>query len=113
MLKEVYEEMQDDEITSIVYYAAENQKWDKKTLKQLKDEHNIIFMTAGASVRPLMVIPRKGKNPLLAIGTEDDGCITFRKRYDYFADIMDVGWLDSFIADLTEAKKYAETLKDK
>lgn len=66
-----------------LYISAEGQRWDKKTLKQLRDEYDIIFMSAGDGVIPVKVI-KYGNNYGVALGSEDDGTIAF-KQYGYGA----------------------------
>lgn len=95
----------DDEYTML---GAENQTWDADTLKQLKEEFNVIFMSNGDGVRPIMAL-REKENTLLVIGYEDDGTIIFNKKYGYYKDVILSYWVDSFIADLKEAKKFSET----
>ena len=89
----------------ILCYFAEDQYWDKATLKQLRDDHNIVFMTAGDGSTPIMIIPRKNSNPLIALGGEDDGQIFFHTYFGRFENSMDCYWIDSLIADLQEAKR--------
>lgn len=80
---------------------AEDQTWDKETLKQLKEEYNIFFMNGGSGVSPVMV-----KDNTVFIGWEDDGQIGFRKsKYHYggFLDGFSIYWLQFLIADLQAA----------
>ena len=51
--------------------CAEDQTWDKETVKQLKDEYNIFY--DGEGCFGFAVIPREGTNPLIQIYSEDDG----------------------------------------
>lgn len=81
---------------------ADDQCWDKETLKQLREEHNVIFMTNGDGVHPIMI-----KGHLLVIGWEDDGQIGFDKSYGHFKHSFDKFWTPYLIADLKEAMKYA------
>lgn len=82
-------------------------------MKELRDEHNIIFMSSGAACKPILVIPREHEAPLVAIGVEDDGTVYF-KRDDYgnYANSFDSGWIDSLIADLQAAKEFIKGLKE-
>lgn len=78
--------------------VAEDQHWDKNTLKQLKKEHNITFMTDGDGVIPVMI-----RNHLVILGSEDDGTIFFKKRYKQFENCFDIYWVPFFISDLKKA----------
>lgn len=93
--------------------SAEDQWWNGEALKELRDEHNIIFMSSGVGCIPIMVIPRENESPLVAIGVEDDGTVYF-KRDDYgnYANSFDSGWIDSLIADLQAAKEFIKNLKE-
>ena len=82
---------------------ADDQCWDDATLKQLKEEYNIIFMTNSDGAHPIMI---KGK--WLIIGWEDDGQIGFDKRYGRFTNSFDKFWVPYLIADLKEAAKYID-----
>lgn len=78
--------------------VAEDQYWDKNTLKQLKKEHNITFMTDGDGVIPVMI-----RNRLVILGSEDDGIIFFKKRYKQFENCFDIHWVSFLISDLKKA----------
>lgn len=106
----VYE---DDETLEIV---VEDQSWTKDVLQELRDKYNIFFMNSGDGVQPILLIKNEYEhngetcvNALFVIGKEDDGKIWFNKyvmsEFDYSADVY---WIDSLIADLTAAKKFAE-----
>lgn len=75
---------------------AYNQEWDKETLKELKEEHNIVFMSDGDSVTPILV-----ENRIIHIGIEDDGTLFFMND----GISISINWIDSLIAELKEAKK--------
>ena len=92
MIKSVFEDENELRI------VAENQSWDKKTLKQLKKEHNITFMTDGDGVKPVMI-----RNHLVILGSEDDGAIFFKKRYKQFENCFDIYWVPFLISDLEKA----------
>lgn len=92
MIKSVFEDENELRI------VAENQSWDKKTLKQLKKEHNITFMTDGDGVKPVMV-----RNNHVILGSEDDGTIFFTKRYKQFENCFDIHWVPFLISDLKKA----------
>ena len=106
-----------NEFEGKLYISAEDQCWDKNTLNQLRDEYDIIFMSADDGVIPVKVI-RYGDNHYgVALGSEDDGTIAF-EQYSYgnktqykhgFSDY----WIDFLIADLQEAKRYIAELKEK
>lgn len=81
---------------------AENQSWDQETVKQLKNEYNIIY--DGTGCYGFEVIPRQQSNPLIRIYSEDDGCL-------YETDIeFDFYWIKSFIKNLLDAENYAYKL---
>lgn len=84
---------------------AENQSWDKKTVKQLKNEYNIFY--DGTGCYGFEVIPRGQSNPLIRIYEEDDG---FLHKTDIEFDIY---WLKSFIKNLLDAENYARELMNK
>ena len=101
MLQYVFNEnLEDDEP---MMFSAEDQCWDDATLKQLREEHNIIFMTAGDGVMPVMILNKNSKYPLLVIGTEDDGTIQFEREYGSLRHSFSPYWVKSLIADLEEA----------
>ena len=91
-----------------VIFSAENQCWDKKTLKELKHKYDVVFMTSGDAVFPIMIINKDGQYPLLAIGTEDDGTIIFKRKNGHFLHTFSPYWVKSFVADLEEAAKICE-----
>lgn len=78
--------------------VAEDQRWDKNTLKQLKKDHNITFMTDGDGVIPVMI-----RNRLVILGGEDDGTIFFTKRYNQFENCFSIHWVPFLISDLKKA----------
>lgn len=84
------------------YLCAENQTWDKETVKQLKNEYNIFY--DGIGCYGFEVISRKQSNPLIQIYSEDDG---FLHKTDIEFDIY---WLESFIKNLLDAENYAHKL---
>lgn len=86
-------------------FSAENQEWDDATLKQLKDEYNIIFQTNGDGVIPVMLVDKNSENPLIAIGYEDDGTIFFERKQGLFKECFSAFWVKFLIADLEEALK--------
>lgn len=92
MIESVFED--EDELQIV----SEDQCWDKNTLKQLKKEHNITFMTDGDGVIPVMI-----RNHLVILGSEDDGTIFFKKRYKQFENCFDIYWVPFLIADLKKA----------
>ena len=84
---------------------AENQSWDKETVKQLKNEYNIFY--DGTGCYGFEVVPRERSNPLIRIYSEDDGFL-------YETDIVfDIYWLKSFIKNLLDAENYAYKLMSK
>lgn len=89
-------------------FSAHDQYWDVDTLKELEEKHNVVFMTMGNGVNPVMFIMRDGVNPLIVIGTEDDGTITFKRKYGQFECAMDMGWVPHLICDLMRACAIAE-----
>lgn len=106
----------DNDFEGKLVISAEDQCWDKKTLKQLRDEHDIIFMSAGDGVIPIKVI-KYGDSYGVALGSEDDGTIAF-EQYGYgdtklYEHMFSECWIDKLIADLQEAKRYIAELKRK
>ena len=92
-------------------FVAEDQCWDKATLKQLREEYNVIFMTKGNGVSPIMIINRGSEESphfLLAIGSEDDGCISFERHFGQFTHTFNTYWAKYLIADIEEALKVCE-----
>ena len=109
-----YVNMKDLEDNEPLRFVAEEQEWDKATLKQLRDEYNVIFMTKGNGVSPVMILNMGSEeNPhfLLAIGSEDDGCISFERAYGSFKHTFHTVWTKYLIADLEEALKICEKKK--
>lgn len=107
------EELEDneDEYRSQERYYAEDQRWDKETLKQLRDEYNIVFMTNGDAVMPIKIIEENYKNKphyMFVIGYEDDGKIWFNKHYGQYENLFDRYWTKYLIFDLNEALKICE-----
>lgn len=101
MLKYVSKEKDDD----VWYFSAYDQRWDKETIKELYDEHNIIFMPNGKdAVHAVMLLIRNHGRPGIAIGYEDDGTIYFDRSYGRFEHQFDSAWLDSLIQTLTVAR---------
>lgn len=92
--------------------TAEDQSWNKKTLKQLRDEHDIIFMSAGDGVIPVKVF-KYGKHYGIVLGSEDDGTMRFERYFSDFKHGFSDYWIDFLIADLQEAKRYIAELKEK
>lgn len=91
------------------YFSAYDQCWDDATLKELWDEHNIIFMPDGIdAVHAVMVIEREEERPLIAIGFEDDGTLYFDRRYGAFKHAFDSYWIDSLVKTLLKAKSRIE-----
>lgn len=71
-------------------------------------------MTNGNGVLPVMILEQKDANettyiePLLVIGSEDDGCIRFERKFGIFKDMFAYTWARNLIADLTEAIKICD-----
>lgn len=86
-------------------FSVYDQWWNKEAIQELWDKHNIIFMSSGRGCIPVKIIPRDGEAPLVALGVEDDGTLYFRMNsFGGYANSFDSSWIDSFIADLQEAK---------
>lgn len=86
-------------------FCAEEQCWDDTTLKQLREEHDIIFMTSGDGVMPIMILNKDSQYPLFVLGSEDDGRIFFKREYGQFTNAFSPYWVKFLIADLEEALK--------
>lgn len=85
--------------------CAENQNWNKETIKQLKNEYNILY--DGTGCYGFEVIPREQSNPLIRIYSEDDGTL-YRTNI-----VFDIYWIKSFIKNLLDAENYAHKLMNK
>ncbi len=85
-------------------FTAEDQCWDEETLRQLRDEYHVVFMTNGDGVTPIMISDQWG----IILGHEDDGTIQF--RYQFGKPEMCFGkiWVEDLIADLKEACRLIE-----
>ena len=85
-------------------FTAEDQCWDEETLRQLREEYNIVFMTNGDGVTPIMVSDRWG----IVLGHEDDGTIQFRYQVGQPEMCFGKIWVEDLIADLREACRLIE-----
>ena len=94
-------------------FSAKDQTWDKATLKQLKEEYNIIFMTKGDAVMPVMIINKDSEYPLFVIGSEDDGTIQFEREYGHFTNTFSPYWVEPLIADLQAALEHCNYKREK
>lgn len=92
--------------------TAEDQSWNKETLKQLREEHDIIFMSAGDGVTPIKIF-KYGEHYGVVLGSEDDGTMRFERYFGDFKHGFSDYWIDFLIADLQEAKRYIAELKEK
>ena len=92
--------------------TAEDQSWNKETLKQLREEYDVIFMSAGKGVIPIKIF-KYGEHYGVALGSEDDGTMRFERYFGDFKDGFSDYWIDFLIADLQEAKRYIAELKEK
>lgn len=92
--------------------TAEDQSWNKETLKQLREEYDVIFMSAGDGVIPIKIF-KYGEHYGVALGSEDDGTMRFEKYFGDFKHGFSDYWIDFLIADLQEAKRYIAELKEK
>lgn len=82
---------------------AKFQNWDKDTLKQLKEEYNIFFMSNGIdSVTPIQLI-KNSQNEIngFNIGVEDDGHLYFKSD-----NWLSINWIDSLINELQTVKEH-------
>lgn len=86
--------------------TAENQSWDEETLKQLKEEYNIVFMTRGDGVYPIMIL-NSSIGRFFVIGNEDDGTMyfDFDENHGRYRHMVSPYWVDAFMADLKEAMR--------
>lgn len=92
MIKCVFEDKEGFDI------YAEERRWDKETLEQLKNEYNVYFKTEGDAVMPVLV--RDGN---VVIGGEDDGHIFFYKRHGQFIVLASESYIPALIKDLESA----------
>lgn len=101
MLSYVFnEDLEDDES---MMFSAEDQCWDDDTLKQLREEYDIVFMTNGDGVMPIMILNKDSQYPLFVLGSEDDGTIFFKRKYGHFINTFSPYWVKYLIADLEKA----------
>lgn len=104
----IYEFTADDDrvlYDEVHCFSVDDQWWNKEAIQELRDKHNIIFMSSCDGCIPVMIIPRDGEPPLVALGVEDDGTLYFKRNsYGRYANSFDSSWIDSLIADLQEAK---------
>lgn len=88
-------------------FSAENQCWDDETLRQLKEEYNVVFMTNGDGVIPVMISDKWG----IILGHEDDGTIQFYREYGQPEMSFSEVWAEDLIADLQEACRLIKSAK--
>lgn len=86
-------------------FSAEDQNWDDETLRQLKEEYGVVFMTNGDGVIPVMISERWG----IVLGSEDDGTIQFQRQYGQPMMCFSKIWVEDLIADLKEACRIIES----
>ena len=67
-------------------------------------------MSSGDSVTPIMVTGKKD-NPLIVIGSEDDGTISFHREAGCYQNLMSAYWIPHLIADLEAAKTYCDNVE--
>ena len=87
--------------------AAENDVWDKATLKELREKYNIIFLSKGNGMHPIKILYREEcpDEPLIVIGYEHCGMICFDKYMGNYQNTFSSYWLEYLIADLKAAEK--------
>ena len=81
------------------YIEAKDQTWSNKIAQAELLSLNVVFKSCG--VLPIRILPRQNSNPLLQIGSEDDGRICFSKGDPTF----DAFWAKSLIDDLQTSLK--------
>lgn len=95
----------------VQYINSKNQEWnDEQTQKELADM-NVVF--SGKGVIPIKIIYRDNQsNPLIELGSEDDGCIFFGefKNSLNHSQVFNAHWIRALIDDLKAALK---TIEDK
>ena len=104
----------DDEIgpDEPVYLTAKDQEWDNATRKQLRDKYHIFFMNNGDGVIPVMVLTRKSSSdPLIILGSEDDGMIRFDRKHGQFQTCFSSYWVPYLVSDLMAAKAFADEMR--
>lgn len=94
-----------------LYLSAKDQCWDKETLKELKDKYHIFFMTTGDSCHPVMVVPAHGGHFQYVFGVEDDGTVSFTKKYGQWQNSIYDFWIPTFIDDLEAAMSFVKDFK--
>lgn len=106
---------EDNDLEGRLIIKAEDQSWNKRTLKQLREEHDIIFKSAKDAVIPVKVLRADEGRYGIALGSEDDGTIQFEQygsgEWKFFKHEFSDYWIDALIADLQAAKRYIAELK--
>lgn len=106
---------EDNDLEGRLIITAEDQSWNKRTLKQLREEHDIIFKSAKDAVIPVKVLRAGEGHYGIALGSEDDGTIQFEQygseEWKFFKHEFSDYWIDALIADLQAAKRYIAELK--
>ena len=87
--------------------STADQWWDKESLKELKEDHHIFFMSKSDAAFPVQVIFDETNKPQsFRFGVEDDGTVFFGENIGVHAHVL---WIDSLIKDLQAAKKFIES----
>lgn len=79
-----------------LHIYVKGQEWSNQEAQKELKEIDIHFASCG--VLPVRIIKRKNYNPLIQIGSEDDGHIWFSEDSSF-----DIYWVDCLISDLKDA----------
>ena len=88
--------------------SVENQTFDEATLRQLREEYDIFFMSAGDAVLPVMVVDGDTHSQMFVIGCADDGRLYFDRKGFEFSMRFHPCWAKGLIKDLEEALRSLE-----
>lgn len=88
-----------------LYIHAEHQEWNDPIVQRELKQLDIFFTSCG--VTPIRLVERGSHNPMIFIGTEDDGTIFFNEC----SLGMDIFWARHLISDLESAIKSADERK--
>lgn len=80
-----------------LYVSAEEQEWHNPTAQIELRKLDVFFSSCG--VLPVRLIERASHNPMIQIGTEDDGTAVFNDSSPCF----DIYWARHLISDLEDA----------
>ena len=105
----------DNDFEGHLIIEAENQRWDKSTLEQLREEYGIIFKSEKYAHTPVKVLRDCCGLYRIVLGSEYDGTIQFEQcgsgEQKHYKHALSSYWIDELIADLQAAKSYIAELE--